>query len=182
MCSTKASKPLLKTESSVYLRLVDVVNTSCKQQNVHHSRTMRYLSYTAHIWAEIQHCFTKAKTTKFKQNNKKKHIHTLTVKSIKLSLRFNRALTDFFIWNNFFSYFFFVFWSHSCGSFHSENFACMCLPFEIRFKENGQFVNAFNWTKFARNMMMNQCDMPHAHSNTDQNIWTNVKVTNPLTH
>lgn len=39
----KALKPLLETESSVYLRLVDVVNTSCKQQKLSVSRSS--LSY-----------------------------------------------------------------------------------------------------------------------------------------
>lgn len=33
----QSTKPLLETESSVYLRLVDVVITSCKQHNVYRS-------------------------------------------------------------------------------------------------------------------------------------------------
>ena len=45
----KALKPLLQTESSVYLRLVDVVNTSCKQQKLSVSRLQTDTSYVRRL-------------------------------------------------------------------------------------------------------------------------------------
>lgn len=45
----KALKPLLETESSVYLRLVDVVNTSCKQQKLSVSRLQIDTSYVRRL-------------------------------------------------------------------------------------------------------------------------------------